>query len=72
MGLTIFGLTGGTYQMRYILPALPALAVLTAKALPKKLGDWSLSALVLIGVYSIIIGIFNSFVWLAADLVVYP
>lgn len=66
--LTFFGFIGGGYQMRYILPAFPALAILTSKSLAN-INNFCLFLMLLTAVYAVLTGVLNSYVWGTADLV---
>ena len=64
--LTVHGFMGNSYQTRYILPAVPALALLTASSLlrQKRWAQWT--AVVLLA-YELFTGILNTVVFKLAD-----
>jgi hypothetical protein len=64
--LTFYGLTGNSYQTRYILPALPALALLSAASLRRQRRWAQITAVVLLA-YQLLTGILNSAVFKLAD-----
>lgn len=66
--LTVYGIIGGSYQMRYILPIIPPLTILTAHSLPK-LTSITILGLIIISIYGLLTGIFNSYIWRPADLI---
>lgn len=67
MGLTWYGVTGGSYQMRYIAPAMPALALLTGQQKWYKTNFGQ--AILLFGmVIGFVIGLLNSYVYPVADI----
>ncbi len=64
--LTVHGFMGNSYQTRYILPAIPALALLTAASLNRQKHWAQLTAVVLLA-YELLTGILNSVVFKLAD-----
>lgn len=65
--LMIYGFMGNGYQMRYILPAIPALALLAASALRRQQYWWQLTAALLLA-YQLLTGILNIAVFRLADI----
>lgn len=65
--LTFYGLSGQGYQTRYILPAVPALAILTAESL-YRLGHRAEILTVALLAYGLWTGILNSLLFKLADL----
>ena len=64
--LTLYGLMGNSYQTRFILPAVPALALLTAASLhrQKRWAQWTAAVLL---AYELLTGILNTVVFKLAD-----
>ncbi len=69
IGLTFFHVQGGSAQMRYILPALPGLAILTSVSLPKEKTSFLLMSIVIGIVYQIFTGLINTYTLVTADLI---
>lgn len=68
MGLTWYGATGGSYQMRYIAPAMPPLALLTGQQRWFKTNFGQ--AILLFGLaIGLAIGLLNSYVYPVADII---
>lgn len=66
--LTVYGLSGRGFVMRFILPLFPALSLLTAKSLDKISNKYILIILCT-GILGVLTGIFNSYIFQVADLV---
>jgi len=64
--LTIYGVLGNGYQTRYILPAVPALALLSAAFLSRQKRWVQLTAVVMLA-YELLTGILNTAVFKLAD-----
>ncbi len=65
--LTVFGLTGQGYQTRHFLPALPALAILTADGLCRLGSQVRILAVILLA-YGLWTSLLNSLLFKLADL----
>jgi hypothetical protein len=64
--LTVYGLMGNSYQTRYLLPALPALALLSASALQRQ-KHWAHVTAAILLAYQLLTGILNTTVFKLAD-----
>lgn len=65
--LTLYGVMGQGYQTRYILPAIPALAILSADFAANKKGWVWVMGIFLLGI-GFLTGILNAFFFLPADI----
>ncbi len=69
LGLTFYSMLGNGYQMRYVLPAVPALSLLTADAL-RRAGPRAIWAAVALLSYGLLNGILNGLLFKSPE--VYP
>ncbi|MFC1711066.1 ArnT family glycosyltransferase [Patescibacteria group bacterium] len=66
--LTLYGVSGRSMVMRFIAPLFPSLALLTAVSI-RKFNNVNIFTLIIVGVYAVLTGILNSYVFVLADLV---
>jgi 4-amino-4-deoxy-L-arabinose transferase-like glycosyltransferase len=64
--LTVYGFMGNSYQTRYLLPAIPALALLSASALERQ-KHWAHVTAAILLAYQLLTGILNTTVFRLAD-----
>jgi len=65
--LTIFGLLGQGYQTRYVLPAIPGLALLTANGLRRR-ANWATITAIFLLAYALWAAVLNSLLFRPGDL----
>jgi len=66
--LTLVGLLGQGYQTRYILPAIPGLALLAASAVHRRRATWVAATAVVLLAYGLLTGILDSLLFRPVDL----